>query len=124
MYYYYYFFLLSYPSFYYNFLTLPPYSEVSKKDTLFLILTDWFIFLVYIIIKHLWREWIKSTVYGVEYTLSYPIFGPSRWLMGFPAGAVVKNLPAKAGDAGDVSSISGSRRSPGEGNGNLFQCSC
>ena len=30
-------------------------------------------------------------------------------------GCVVKNLPANAGDAG---LISGSRRSPGEGNGN------
>ena len=33
---------------------------------------------------------------------------------GFPGGAVVKNLPAKAGDMG---SISGLGRSPGEGNG-------
>ena len=34
--------------------------------------------------------------------------------LGFPGGAVVKNLPAKAGDTG---SISGLGRSPGEGNG-------
>ena len=32
--------------------------------------------------------------------------------------SVVKNLPAKAGDAGDVGSILGSGRSPGVGNGN------
>ena len=31
--------------------------------------------------------------------------------MGLPGGTVVKNLPANAGDAGDVSSIPGSRRS-------------
>ena len=36
-------------------------------------------------------------------------------------GSVVKNLPA---NAGNVSSISGSRRSPGEGNGNPLQHSC
>ena len=41
--------------------------------------------------------------------------------MGFPGGSVVKNLPAKAGDAG---SIPGSGRSPGEGNGNPLQYSC
>ena len=41
--------------------------------------------------------------------------------VGFPGGSVVKNLPANAGDAG---SIRGSRRSPGEGNGNLLQYSC
>ena len=34
---------------------------------------------------------------------------------------VVKNLPANAGDEG---SIPGSRRSPGEGNGNPHQYSC
>ena len=33
-------------------------------------------------------------------------------------GSVVKNLPAKAGDAGDMDSIPGWRRSPGRGNGN------
>ena len=36
---------------------------------------------------------------------------------------VVRNLPADAGDAGDVSSIPGWGRSPGEGNGNALQCS-
>ena len=35
--------------------------------------------------------------------------------MGIPRGSVVKNLPANAGDS---SSIPGSGRSPGEGNGN------
>ena len=40
---------------------------------------------------------------------------------GFPGGSAVKNLPANAGDMG---SIPGSGRSPGEGNGNLLQYSC
>ena len=40
---------------------------------------------------------------------------------GFPGGSVVKNPPAHAGD---LSSIPGSGRSPGEGNGNPFQYSC
>ena len=44
--------------------------------------------------------------------------------MGFPGGSVVKNLPANAGDAGDTSSIPGSGRSPGIGNGSPLQCSC
>ena len=38
--------------------------------------------------------------------------------MGFLCGAVVKNLPANAGDARDTGSIPGSERFPGEGNGN------
>ena len=43
---------------------------------------------------------------------------------GFPGGAVVKNLPANAGDGRDVGSIPRSGRSPGEGNGNPLQYSC
>ena len=46
----------------------------------------------------------------------------SYW--GFPAGAVVKNLPANAGDPRDVGSIPGSGRSPGVGGGNPLQYSC
>ena len=37
---------------------------------------------------------------------------------GFPGGSAVKNLPASAGDAGDVGLILGSGRSPGERNEN------
>ena len=39
-------------------------------------------------------------------------------------GAVVKNPPANAGDAGDQGFIPGSGRSPGAGNGNSLQYSC
>ena len=35
--------------------------------------------------------------------------------LGFPGGAVVKNLPANAGDTGLIPQLG---RSPGEGNGN------
>ena len=45
-------------------------------------------------------------------------------LRGFPGGSVVKNPPANAGDVGDVGSIPGSGRSPGEGNDNPLQYSC
>ena len=43
--------------------------------------------------------------------------------MGFPGGSVVKNLPANAGDVGDVGLISGWGRSPGGGIGNPLQYS-
>ena len=42
-------------------------------------------------------------------------------MMGFPGGAVVKNLPMQEMDAG---LIPGSGRSPGEGNGNPLKYSC
>ena len=45
-----------------------------------------------------------------------------RW--GFPGGSVVKNPPAATGASGDSGLVPGSGRSPGEGNGNLFQYSC
>ena len=41
--------------------------------------------------------------------------------LGFPSGSEVK---ASAWNAGDLGSIPGSGRSPGEGNGNLLQYSC
>ena len=44
--------------------------------------------------------------------------------MGSQVVLVVKNPPANAGDIRDTSSILGSRRSPGGGNGNPFQYSC
>ena len=44
--------------------------------------------------------------------------------MGFPGSTVVKNLPANAGDPGDMGSIPGLGRSPGGGRGNPFQYSC
>ena len=37
---------------------------------------------------------------------------------------MVKNQPANAGDARDVGLITGLRRSPGGGNGNLLQYPC
>ena len=43
------------------------------------------------------------------------------WPQGFPGGSRVKNPPAIAED---VSSIPGSGRSPGEGNGKPLQYSC
>ena len=43
-----------------------------------------------------------------------------RW-KGFPGGSVVKNPPASAGDVG---SLPGLGRSPGEGNDNPLQYSC
>ena len=42
----------------------------------------------------------------------------------FPGGAVLKNPPANAGDAGDVGLILGLGRFPGEGNGNPLQHCC
>ena len=44
-----------------------------------------------------------------------------NFLLGFPGGSGVKNVPANAGDAG---SIPGLGRSSGEGNGNPLQYSC
>ena len=43
------------------------------------------------------------------------------YLMSFPGSSIVKNLPAKAGD---MDSIPGSGRPPGEGNGNPLQYFC
>ena len=44
--------------------------------------------------------------------------------LGFPGDAVIKNLPANAGDTKDEGSIPGLGRFPGVGNGNPLQYSC
>ena len=44
--------------------------------------------------------------------------------MGFPGCAMVKNPPANAGYANDMSSIPGLGRLPGVGNGDPLQYSC
>ena len=46
------------------------------------------------------------------------------YVWAFQLALVVKNLPTKAGDKRDVSSIPGLGRSPGEGNGNPLWYSC
>ena len=47
------------------------------------------------------------------------------WIyMGFPGGRVVQNMPANAGDAGNVGLIPVSGRSHREENGNLLQDFC
>ena len=43
--------------------------------------------------------------------------------IGFLSGSVVKNPPANAGDTGDASSVPGSGRYPGRGNGDSLQYS-
>ena len=48
----------------------------------------------------------------------------SNFPLAIPGGAVVKYLPANAGDARDTSPIPGLGRSPGGGHGNPLQCSC
>ena len=45
-------------------------------------------------------------------------------IVGFPGGSVVKIKNTFACNAGVAGSISGSRKYPGKGNGNLLQYSC
>ena len=45
-------------------------------------------------------------------------------LWGFPCGSAAKESACSARDAGDMGSIPGLGRSPGEGNGNPLQYSC
>ena len=83
------------------------------------------------LLPRLWgvgSEKIQRRLYGGTYDqvlnllLSSKVyFYNSKSRVGFPGASVVKNLPAKAGDVG---SVPGSGRSPGEGNDNPLQYSC
>ena len=55
-----------------------------------------------------------STVAGTDYTCS-------KYQLGFPGAAVVKYLPANAGDARGTNSIPGLGRAPGVGCGKPLQ---
>ena len=59
-----------------------------------------------------WREERGIRNRNTRYKISYK---------GLPA---IKSPPANAGDAGDLSSIPASGRSPGVGNGSMLQYSC
>ena len=48
----------------------------------------------------------------------------ANWCVLASQGALVKNLPAKAGDSRDLGSVPGCGRSSGVGNGNPLQYSC
>ena len=63
-----------------------------------------------------------STTKGSERKMHFIMCHPTK--IDFPGGSVVKESACNAGDTGDVSSIPGSGRSPGRGNGNLLQYSC
>ena len=52
-----------------------------------------------------------------SYSLNLRISTTPALLWNFSGDLVVKNLPANAGDAGDMGSIPGSGRFPGGGNG-------
>ena len=71
----------------------------------------------------------KQVLYLGEQTISIikelfvHIRKPLLHKLGFPGGSVVKNPPANAGDTEDTSSIPGSGRSLGIGNGNTLQYS-
>ena len=54
--------------------------------------------------------------------ICFPLSCSGGWAS--PLALVVKNPPAPAGDTRDAGSISGSRRSPGGGNGTQPKCSC
>ena len=55
--------------------------------------------------------------------ISYELFILFVWVA-FPGGSVSKEPACNAGDPGDICSIPGLGRSPGEGQGNPLQYSC
>ena len=63
-----------------------------------------------------WRgQWMGRGVAEECHWQPVLLYNYPTQLLGFPGGAVVKNLPANAGDAGDPGSIPGLGRSPGVG---------
>ena len=59
--------------------------------------------------------------YGFVHLFIQNVFTEDYYQVSFPSGSMLKNVPANAGHMG---SIPGLGKYPGEGNGNLLQCSC
>ena len=68
----------------------------------------------------------------IAYVVFYYLISPMSWILlslliltdgAFPGSVVVINPPANAGDTRDMSSVPGSGRPPGAGNGNPWQYS-
>ena len=91
-----------------------PLSISVSADSINLLKTKIRFHLLYEVLLNLFLEVITSFS---ELALPFRVL---RMWLGFPGGWAVKN-PAKSGDSG---SISGLKRSPGEGNGNPLQYSC
>ena len=66
----------------------------------------------------------KEAHFIYEIKMQTPFVKSIHGPLGFPGDSVVMNLPANTGDTGDMGSIPGLGRSPGEGNGNPLQYSC
>ena len=72
-----------------------------------------------------WEERIMSITYSLGVWFDVFIFDYIWCVQNeLPGDAVVKKPPANAGDSGDLGSIPGLGRSPGEGNGNPLQYYC
>ena len=65
-----------------------------------------------------------KSCFSLEVPVSLHILDYSLVFLSDLGGAVVKNLPASAGDARDMGSIPGSGRSPGVGNDIPLQYFC
>ena len=75
------------------------------------------------------QEFLQNMQIGTDTTGSLHVTLPSakkeNYVLGFPGGFPGgSEVKASASNVGDVGSIPGSGRSPGEGNGNPLQYSC
>ena len=96
-----------------------PWMTVTQSWSQFTLFSFFFFFFLnFILFLNFTSVHFKTGRKGLSFVFQEVI----RW--GFPGEAVGKNPPASSRDAGDVSLILGSGRSPGVGNSSPLQCSC
>ena len=86
--------------------------------------TEWGSFFLKRVLCYCLQDFLSSKSRCSELSYLTTLIAYPHYPVNLPGSSEVKNLPANAGDAGDLGLIPGSGRSPGEGNGNPLQYSC
>ena len=100
-------------------------SAVQQSDSVIYVYIYIYVIFCVLFCKGSSQDFGYSSLYyrvgPCPYILHVIVFVPANHELDFTGSALVKNLPANAGDVG---SFPGLGTVPGEGSGNLLQCSC
>ena len=103
-------------------LFLPPPFPFGNHKFVFYVCGSIFVFQVSSFVPFFLIPLVSNIIYlsfsGLWVNICIPLY------LGFSDGSLCKESACHAGDTGNMGSVPGLGRSPGEGHGDLLQCSC